>query len=236
MAWEGWYALWELTHWVLPLMFPRMHESRRREVAERAIRRGLDEQLLFLRRFHFTKERWQEVSPADVDGVLSDDYYWQRGDVGSWQVQFVTTQEGNQVCPGPPRTKDGWTSTTWWIPKSHCALRAPTSAWIRRHIRRYVDGLQTVYDFYWPLPAINRYYASQPEDPLDRVRVFCSGADGGFWSCIRRGGGDDERLYRSQVGEWLGAFRMSTSEWRQHIRGRTHPVRFSNLWMDEDWP
>jgi hypothetical protein len=238
MAYEGWYGVWELPLFLLSAVRPNLNPSQRRELAANTLSRLVDEGLVDVVRRHFTKQKWATFTAQEGLALLSNDVSWLPRDVDQWQVHFRTTEKGNALCDAvlrmPPRARGGWMPTTWWIPKSHRADRAPTTPWVRNHIRKYIDREQTVFSFWWPLEAFRRYYPRGGDDLKDRRRTFCTSATQSFWSSNRRGDGDDERLYRSQVGSWLAAFRMSPVEWRNHIRGREHPVGFWNLWLDED--
>ena len=235
MAWEGWYGTWELVHWVLPLMYPKMPESKRRALAERTLRKFIEGGHVYLRRFHYTSEKYVDVPVGDKDAVLSNDASWQLGDTNAWQVRFITTPEGNKVCSGPPHTRGGWISLAWWVPGSCRARKPPTMTWTLRQLRRYFDRELSVYDFFWSAVPVDRYYRNQEDDPIDRIALFWRNVLSPCRSTIRRGDGDDERVFRGNVGLWLGALRMSKSEWREYVAGRKHPLNFWNLWSDEEW-
>lgn len=237
LAWEGRYAAWELVRWVLPYMYPTTLEERRRAQAENTLRKFVDAGLVSLERFHFTKEEWVSVEPQEADAVLSNDEYWQPADIDSWQIRFRTTPAGNQAFEGPPQTKAGWINANWWIPKSRRRQKQPTMRWTLRHVRRYIDRRETVYDFYEPLPLISRFYERFPDDPNDRLCYFWRQVDGFCWTVIRWGSGDDERYLRSYLGLWLEALKLSKAEWRDVVQREKRPLATNSndwsLWDDE---
>jgi hypothetical protein len=217
---------------MLPLTYPKMTERRRRALAQQTLREFLDDGLVSLRRFHFTREIWWDVPTQETDALLANDEYWAMPRIDSWQVRFETTPKGNRVCPGPPQGKDGWMSTTWWFPKRLAPAREPSLPWTLRHTRRYVDGTQSAYQFYWPILPILNFYKGYPDDPNERLCYFWREVGAYCWSVLRLGSGDEERHLRTYVGLWLIALKLGKSEWRDVVKKQGRPLdSFAGNWM-----
>jgi hypothetical protein len=209
-----------------------MSENRRRETAEATLRLFLKENLISLQRINYVREKWARLAADEALAALSDDTYWQRpANRDTWQLRFMTTDEGNRVCPGPPQDRDGWMRTDWWFPARKRARRAPTLAWTLRQVRDYVDGAQDLYEFYWRVLPILSFYKSYPDDPNDRLCYFWREVGGFCGSVLRVGSGDDERHLRTYVGLWLIALKLSKSEWRDVVKKQGRPLdSFADNW------